>query len=47
MVANSTLTIRHAQILLPDGDFITGDMQVSGGTIAQVATMHASASVFR
>jgi dihydroorotase len=31
--------IRHAQILLPDGDFITGDVQVSGGTIAQVATM--------
>ena len=37
MVANSALIIRHARILLPDGAWITGDVQLLGGTIAQVA----------
>lgn len=29
--------IRHARILLPDGDFVIGDVQLIGGTIAQIA----------
>ncbi|MBW4581595.1 MAG: dihydroorotase [Tildeniella nuda ZEHNDER 1965/U140] len=37
MVANSTLIIRRACILLPDGDFMTGDVQLVDGTIAQIA----------
>ncbi|WP_181357726.1 hypothetical protein [Stenomitos frigidus] len=37
MVANSALIIRHAHILLPDGTWMTGDVQLFGGTIAQVA----------
>lgn len=36
MVANSTLIIRHACILLPDGNLITGDVQVTNGTIVRV-----------
>lgn len=42
MVANSTLIIRHARILLPDGNFVTGDVQVTDGTIARVT--HADAA---
>ena len=37
MVANSALIIRHAHILLPDGAFMTGDVQLLDGTIAQLA----------
>lgn len=31
------LWIRHAHILLPTGEFLLGDVQISGSTIAQVA----------
>jgi dihydroorotase len=40
MVANSSLLIRHARILLPDGDFIDGDVQIHEGTIVQVINAH-------
>lgn len=37
MTLNSDLIIRQAQILLPDGTFMVGDVAVQNGTIAQVA----------
>jgi dihydroorotase len=40
MVANSSLLIRNARILLPDGDFIDGDVQIQEGTIVQVINAH-------
>jgi len=40
MVANSSLLIRNARILLPDGDFIHGDVQIQEGTIVQVINAH-------
>ena len=45
MVANSTLIIRHARILLPDGNFVTGDVQVTNGTIARVTPAAAATPV--
>jgi dihydroorotase len=33
----STLLIRHARILQPDGTFILGDVEVQSGTIARIA----------
>ncbi|MBW4474871.1 MAG: dihydroorotase [Stenomitos rutilans HA7619-LM2] len=44
MVANSILIIRHARILLPDGDFMTGDVQVTDGTIARVTRADVAAT---
>ncbi|XHX79009.1 MAG: hypothetical protein RBJ76_03475 [Stenomitos frigidus ULC029] len=40
MVANASLLIRNARILLPDGDFMNGDVQRQGGTIVQVINAH-------
>lgn len=37
MSANSSLIIRNARILLPDGDFLTGDVEIRGKTIAQIS----------
>ncbi|MBD2038468.1 dihydroorotase [Leptolyngbya sp. FACHB-321] len=40
MVANSSLLIRNAHILLPNGDFMNGDVQIQEGTIVQVIDAH-------
>lgn len=36
MTSNASLIIRHAQILLPNGEFMLGDVQVQDGAIVQV-----------
>jgi dihydroorotase len=38
MVANNCLIIRNAKILLPDGEWLTGDVEIQGKTIANVAS---------
>lgn len=38
MTSQSSTIIRHARILLPEGNFITGDVHLQGGTIAAIAT---------
>jgi dihydroorotase len=38
MAANDTLVIRQARILLPNGDWLTGDVEIQGKTITQVAS---------
>jgi len=37
MLAYPNLLIRHSQILLPNGEFLLGDVQIDQGKIAQVA----------
>ncbi|MGA7935638.1 MAG: dihydroorotase [Kovacikia sp.] len=37
MVFHPSLTIRRAQILLPDGEMMTGDVKIGGGKIIQVS----------
>jgi dihydroorotase len=37
MTSTASFIIRQAQILLPDGEFLTGDVQIQGKTIVQVA----------
>ncbi|UBF25748.1 dihydroorotase [Kovacikia minuta CCNUW1] len=37
MAFNPSVTIRRAQILLPDGELMLGDVEIRNGTIAQVA----------
>jgi len=36
-MASSHLLIRHARILCPNGEFLMGDVQISGQEIIQVA----------
>ena len=37
MSSNTTLLIKQAQILLPDGNFLLGDTRIEKGKIAQIA----------
>ena len=38
MPPTSSLLIRRARILLPDGEFLLGDVQICDGKIVKVAT---------
>lgn len=37
MTSNHSLLIRHAQVLLPNGEFLLGDVEIQAGKIVQVA----------
>ncbi len=38
MASHPPTIIRHAQILLPNGEFMLGDVEIRGGTIVQIAS---------
>lgn len=45
MVSPSTILIRHAQILLPNGEFMQGDVLIREGKIQQIAPILADAQL--
>ena len=43
MVSPSSLLIRQAEILLPSGEFLKGDVLIEGGTIQEISPSIADA----